>query len=157
MRISYDYTELITELHKELKDGALSLESRIQILRSQDEIWRGYRPIIDWYYEDSTMRVLGLSDEDRAAYQEDKPYLVKATVSEALDEMSKFSDVLNVHDLIELTGKSITELSEQSDIKYTTLTDLYKGNTSLDKIRLGTAAKLAKALGISLDDLYKNK
>lgn len=157
MRISYDYTELIEELHEELRDDTLSLDSHIQILRSPNEIWRGYRPIIDWYYEDSTMRVIGLDDEDRVSYQEDKPHLIEATVGDVLKEVSKFSDVLNVHDLIELTGKSITELSEQSDIKYTTLTDLYKGNTSLDKIRLGTASKLAKALGISLDDLYKNK
>lgn len=157
MRISYDYTELITELHEELKDGALSLESRIQVLRSQDEIWRGYHPIIDWYYEDSTMRVLGLSDEDRASYQDDKPHLIDATVDDVITEMSKFNDPMNVQDLIELTGTSITHLSEKSGIKYTTLTDIYKGNTSLDKIRLGTAAKLAKVLGISLDELCNKK
>lgn len=52
MTLSYDYSELLKEIHEELEDGMVSLNTYIQVLRSKKPVYQDYRPVIDWYYDD---------------------------------------------------------------------------------------------------------
>lgn len=101
MKISYDYEEIIQELKEELKDGMFTLSDTIQVLRSDNTIEDGYRPIIDWYYDDMVMaETLAndlLDDEEdleekrnlKKQYENDKLYLESITVKQCLNEMEE--------------------------------------------------------------------
>ena len=57
--------------------------------------------------------------------------------------------------LMEDRNMSTYQCSKLSDIPYTTLLELVKGKTSIAKCSAETVFKLAKALNISMDELYK--
>ena len=46
-------------------------------------------------------------------------------------------------------------LSKNSDIPYTTLTDILSGKADLNKCRAETVYKLAKVLGVSMEELLE--
>lgn len=94
-KISYDYSDLISELSEELSDGILSIDDTIQILRSDEEITRYYRPVIDWYYSDEKMaECLDLDRSNRRQYEQDKPKLISVSVKDCLSELSKWNELI---------------------------------------------------------------
>ena len=52
MNISYDYTDLLNELKDDLHEGLIKPNDYIKIVRGDER--NGYRPIIDFYYNDDT-------------------------------------------------------------------------------------------------------
>jgi hypothetical protein len=54
MRITYDYSEFLQEFREELYECALSLEDEVLVLRGKP-LPDGYRPVIDWYYDEDVM------------------------------------------------------------------------------------------------------
>lgn len=94
-KTSYDYSDLISELSEELSDGILSLDDTIQILRSDEEITRYYRPVIDWYYSDDRMaECLDLDGSNRRQYEQDKLKLISVSVKDCLSELSKWNELI---------------------------------------------------------------
>lgn len=96
MKISYDYEELIQELKEELEDGILTLESTIQVLRSEQPLF-DYYPIKDWYYEHEMMvsdYQSELSKEEYRLYLIDRPSLIALTVREVLEEMIEKNSIV---------------------------------------------------------------
>lgn len=91
MSISYDYEEMIQELQEELSDGILSLTDNIQILRDDKDIGYGYRPIIDWYYDDNTM-----TDDLNADIFDDEQDIEEKRHIKELYEKVKFLEVISV-------------------------------------------------------------
>lgn len=57
-------------------------------------------------------------------------------------------------DLLECEGISVYECSKRSGIPYSTLSDILKGRTSIDKVSSKHLHALAKALDWTMDDLY---
>lgn len=51
MNYSYDYEELLNEIKGDLAEELIRLSSYIKIVRG--ETVSGYRPIIDYYYDDN--------------------------------------------------------------------------------------------------------
>ena len=91
-KISYDYADLISELNEELRDGILSLDDTIQILRSDEEITRYYRPVVDWYYSDEKMaECLDLDSSNRRQYEQDKLKLINVSVRDCHYEIGRAS------------------------------------------------------------------
>jgi hypothetical protein len=96
MKNSYDYGELIAELHEELEDGELYPGSIIQVLRADKPVFDLYRPIIDWYYDRDAMEEM-LSDMDDSEinqYHKDQPALEQVTVSACLAEMEEVNRII---------------------------------------------------------------
>ena len=65
-----------------------------------------------------------------------------------------------LNDLIEKKGESLYSISKIYHIPYMTLNDVVNGKTSLEKCSAETVYKLAKALGVTTDELlfpYLNK
>lgn len=89
-KISYDYADLISELNEDLRDGILSLDDTIQILRADEEVTRYYRPVIDWYYSDERM----VNHPDKVQYEQDKPKLISISVADCLDEMEQWNAII---------------------------------------------------------------
>lgn len=58
-----------------------------------------------------------------------------------------------LNDLIEKKGESLYSISKIYHIPYMTLNDVVNGKTSLEKCSAETVYKLAKALGVTIDDL----
>lgn len=56
--------------------------------------------------------------------------------------------------LLNQQNMSTYQCSQISDIPYTTLLELVKGKTSIDKCAAETIYRLAKALGLTMDELY---
>ena len=95
LKLSYDYSDLIAELKEEQEDGILSVTDDIQILRSQEPLYWDYYPIIDWYYNDKTMKKEILSNRDeRKEYEKDKPRLETITLGDCLSEMGKLNQIV---------------------------------------------------------------
>ncbi len=95
MNISWDYSELITELNEELNDGILAKNSIIQVLRG-DVLFDEYRPIIDWYY-DHTTTLSDLEIEDKKQYDqywEMKEHLEKIELQNCLKEMEYWNSIV---------------------------------------------------------------
>lgn len=91
-----DYNHFIQELHLEIATQQLTLDSKIQILRSFKAIHQGnntYYPIVDWYYDEVTMDELfeqyPLSELTSSVllYIIDQPYLEEMTVKNMLKEL----------------------------------------------------------------------
>jgi hypothetical protein len=97
--MKYDYQELIDEIKDEIGDGLLKKSSIIQILRDEKAEKDGYFPIIDWFYNKSTMAIELAPDKSdtkeeinekkmiREQYQQDEPFLTNITVEACLAEM----------------------------------------------------------------------
>lgn len=77
MNFSYDYEELIEEMKSDLREGLISLNDKIKIVRGQ-KIANRYYPIIDYYYDDN---------EPDEKYEE-------MQVSKALEEMEFYDRVI---------------------------------------------------------------
>ncbi len=52
MNLSYDYSELLTELKGDLAEGLVKENDKIKVVRGR-KISDDYRPIIDYYYDDN--------------------------------------------------------------------------------------------------------
>jgi len=76
MNISYDYTELLDELHSDLSEELIRLSSFIKIVRDKSRQY--YHPIIDYYYDDYEVH----EDHDRVR------------VYEVLQEMEQYNKIL---------------------------------------------------------------
>lgn len=106
MRVSYDYEEFIEELKQEISDGVLLPTDTIQVLRANREIDRGYKPIIDWYYNhETTLEDLEIDDDDdqeeikekqimKELYKRDKDFLELVSVAGCLLEMKERNKIL---------------------------------------------------------------
>lgn len=57
--------------------------------------------------------------------------------------------------LLDKQGLSAHQCSKMSDIPYTTLLELIKGKTSIEKCSAETLYKLAKTLGVSMEHLFE--
>lgn len=55
-KIVENYNALIEEISDEVKEGFLTEEDTIQILRDEKPIMQEYCPIIDWYYDAYAMK-----------------------------------------------------------------------------------------------------
>lgn len=100
--IKYNYTDLISEITKDIENGILSLKDKIQILRG-NRLSKGrerYSPIICWYYDENTMDKIFeieinnetsnyFKEMNKSVYLEDKPLLKVVTVKKALEEMNE--------------------------------------------------------------------
>lgn len=61
---------------------------------------------------------------------------------------------MNYSFLLEEKNLTIYECSKRSGIPYSTLSDIVKGKTAIEKASFETAHKLASVLDISMDELY---
>ena len=50
-------------------------------------------------------------------------------------------------------GYSVYQLAKETGIKITTITNIEKGITNLDKVQLGTIKKLSKALNVDINEI----
>ena len=57
--------------------------------------------------------------------------------------------------LLEDGHMTVYECSKKSGIPYSTLADLFRGRTQMEKISFKTAHDLAETLGMTMDELYK--
>ena len=58
---------------------------------------------------------------------------------------------------LEKTGMSVYALSKRSEVPYTTILSICRGKADIEECRLGTLRAIAKALGVSLNDLIDGK
>ena len=58
---------------------------------------------------------------------------------------------------LEKTGTSVYALSKRSNVPYTTVLSICRGKADMEECRLGTLRAIAKALGVSLNDLIDGK
>ena len=49
---------------------------------------------------------------------------------------------------------TISSISKQSGVPFTTVSELVNGKTDIDKVQVGTCIKLSQTLGLSFDDFY---
>lgn len=106
MKISYDYSDMIKELKDELTDGILSITDNIQVLRAEQVLENGYRPIIDWYYDDRKIEEDLKSDifddeqeieekrKIKEQYKKDKPSLSNILVGNCILEMEELNKII---------------------------------------------------------------
>lgn len=93
MNYSYDYSEMIGELEDELQEGILQKLDTIFVLRSEKSFPDGYKPIIDWYYE-NTEEIIE-SEKEKEAFMKDKPHLEKILAELCLDEMKERNKLIS--------------------------------------------------------------
>lgn len=62
---------------------------------------------------------------------------------------------MTIQQLLRDMNISRYRLSKISGIPWSTLADIYSGKTRLDRCSVGTLSKLAKALGLSIEELLK--
>jgi hypothetical protein len=55
MNLSYDYEEFLGEFFDEMKEGNLTVDSHILIVRKKEPVFGDYHPIIEWYYIDAEL------------------------------------------------------------------------------------------------------
>ena len=108
IKFSYDYTDLIHDIEDDLKEGSLTADADIQILRGEPVQDLGYAPVIDYYYVDSEMQELfyedmleGVKDTTQLKaeiqqYNKDKPHLLIKTVRDVLEELYLVTNPLGV-------------------------------------------------------------
>lgn len=106
MKISYDYSDFLSELKEELELGVLTPDSEVQILRSENTLFDDYRVVVDWYYNDDTMEEL-LNEDDfedindikevyqlKKRYTADKPNLTTVKLKDLLEELEDVDSIL---------------------------------------------------------------
>lgn len=54
-KVKSSYRKLIPVIKSLVEENFLSYFSEIQVLRTEDAVYEGYRPILDWYYADDEM------------------------------------------------------------------------------------------------------
>lgn len=112
-----NYKELIEEISDEVKEGILTPEDTIQILRDTTPVFENYCPVIDWYYDDYTMneelntpledmylpeefsteeweQMKSDNEELKKQYAADKESLVSMKVKDILTEMKQIQKLL---------------------------------------------------------------
>lgn len=99
----YDYSLMIQDLMDVTISGRLSLNDSIQILRSEHQLMKDYKPIIDWYYCDEQMKeIYAINSWDEKQdikskqkftkqYEKDKSQLESVTILDCLIEMQKYN------------------------------------------------------------------
>lgn len=78
MHLSYDYTDLIEEVESDILEGLIKKDDILLIVRGQEEVFEGYYPIIDYYYNDNS------PDE----------VVEMISVKKVLEEMQKWNSIL---------------------------------------------------------------
>ncbi|WKY48169.1 hypothetical protein Q5O24_02215 [Eubacteriaceae bacterium ES3] len=103
MNAFYGYREKIDELNILLTKGVLMRSHMIQIRRSNQSVYEGYYPIVDWSFSDEVMQeMLKLTVKDNektiarkmkisADYENDKVFFQPITVSECLRELETWN------------------------------------------------------------------
>lgn len=92
--ISYDYEEMIQELECELDDEILKQEDEILVLRSQEALPDGYKPIIDWDYVEDVYSV-EFDEQDEYTPEELEMLQNRHKVMERGGEKRKVFEVLS--------------------------------------------------------------
>lgn len=92
--ISYDYEEMIQELKEELEDEALTQDDEILVLRSQEALPDGYKPIIDWDYVEDVYSV-DVDEQDEYTPEELEMLQNRHKVMERGGEKCKVFEVLS--------------------------------------------------------------
>lgn len=97
--LSYDYSKLLGELREEVADGVLALDDRILIVREGGGDAPGYRPIVDWLYDDiAAERILAQGGADAERYRrhfdEVREKAKSARVEDVIKEMVRMDKVL---------------------------------------------------------------
>lgn len=64
---------------------------------------------------------------------------------------------MNIKDLLDKKEMSVMECSKVSGIPYSTLTDLVKGKTRIEKCSGETLYKLSKVFGVSMEELIESE
>ncbi len=77
-----DYKAMIEDISAEVKEGMLTEDKMIQILREDKAIVQDYRPISDWYYDAPTM-------EDEIGVPFEEMYMEDEYPKEEMAEMKK--------------------------------------------------------------------
>lgn len=85
MKISYDYTQLISEFEDDILEGLLKKDDYVFIIRDGSIPQTSYRPIIDYYYVDTFKQFASDSDKLRA---------VKLSVAKVLEEMYEYNSII---------------------------------------------------------------
>ena len=62
-----------------------------------------------------------------------------------------------INELLKRKNISPYRLSKLSGVPYSTLSDIISGRTALSSVTAGTLAGIARALGVSMDELYNGK
>lgn len=105
MKYSYDYSDLLSELQEEVDEGILSDDSEVQILRKDETIFKDYKPIIDWFYNDTLMEEMLIPDifddkedlEDKARLKElytvNQPKLQSVKLIDLIEELEKVNSI----------------------------------------------------------------
>lgn len=111
------YEEFIAEINEEVEEGSLTLKDSIQILRDSKALINDYCPIIDWYYDEYTMKEeLSISLEEmylkeefskeewqemkkeqeayKKQYESDQSNLITMKVKDVLTEMKQIQKLL---------------------------------------------------------------
>lgn len=100
MKITYDYSEFLSEIRAEVEFGLLTLAEEVLILRGEP-LPDGYRPVIDWYYSEERMLNLliterdEMSDEERQQFSDDYPSLEPIKVKDFINEMREKSTLFS--------------------------------------------------------------
>jgi hypothetical protein len=94
MRITYDYSEFLQEFREELYECALSLEDEVLVLRGKP-LPDGYRPVIDWYYDEDVMLDMladaEITNEAREEFNRVYDFLEPIKVKDLIVEMKRKS------------------------------------------------------------------
>ena len=60
-----------------------------------------------------------------------------------------------IQEIREAKNMSVYELSKKSGIRISTITNIEKGISDLDGVRLGTLKKISKALGVPVNEIIE--
>ncbi len=113
-----NYKGLMQEINEEVKEGVITQNDTIQVLRDDTPIFQEYCPIIDWYYDAFTMKeeletpmeemylpeefskeewasMVKEQAEYKAQYQSDQPKLTSMKVKDVLTEMKQMQKLFS--------------------------------------------------------------
>jgi len=62
---------------------------------------------------------------------------------------------LKINEITSQHGITIYKLSKISGVPYTTINDIYSGKTRIEKCNAETLYKMAKSLGVSIEELIE--
>ncbi len=87
MNISYDYNDLIHELHADVKEGLVDGNGTIRVERGETIIigHKSYAPVIDYFYDNDDVEQLEEVDQDRVQTMK---------VNELMIEMLKMNSII---------------------------------------------------------------
>ena len=67
MKLSYDYNDLIHELHADVKEGLVNADGQIKVERGETIIvgHKSYAPVIDYFYNTDDVEQLANVNQER--------------------------------------------------------------------------------------------